>query len=69
MNIKERYVELEIWIEDLVTRLKRTLCRHEWEVAIPANGPAKYCKKCDTLVNISLVEFLQLFKDDDVYRA
>ena len=68
MNIKERYVELEIWIEDLVARLKKKLCKHDWEAAIPTNGPAKYCKKCDTLVNISLVEFLQLFGKDNVYR-
>ena len=67
-NLKERYVETEIWIDDLVTRLKKSLCRHDWDAVIPTNGPAKYCKKCDTLVNIGLVEFLQLFKEQDVYR-
>lgn len=68
-NLKERYVETEIWVEELVTRLRKSLCRHGWEVTIPTNGPAKYCKKCDTLVNISLVEFLQMFKEQDVYRS
>ena len=62
-KLKVKMVDAQVAVEDVVTKIHKLVCRHEWVAVIPNGALAKFCAKCESTVLVTIPEWLEVFNN------